>query len=247
MSLFDSHVLGAETDVASASLDHSVWNDMDHPGFLARTQFVIPDDEDSDSSEDGIEDSQEIEQPLSPVRGTQQTSLDAAQPPMEIKDMEASRILHHSSFKRRIHPRYVKLLHRVSAMTSTEEEGKQALKGIPEIVLKLVSIRLDIDYTARSRLDLWACALVIHTWQLFCYKWQTDNLTPDPDYQLSSRCTSYFLTAWEVLSEHAHPSAPDDVPKFDPSCMEEFEAALHRPRRETGVLVSGQNFVCRMT
>lgn len=193
-------------EVAGAVLDDSVWDAHDdHPGLDPSTQFSVAEDLTSVDSESESVSSE----------NSSDGTPDSAQIPIEIEDLESAPWTGHVGAGTSIHPRYKQILEKICIATCTTAEGELTIQRLPLVVERLKVVRLDLAYAEDSVLDMWAHALVVHSWQLCLFRCHTDSISLEQDQHLSRLCASYFLSAYAIL-DHC----------FSASRME-FEAAVN--------------------
>jgi hypothetical protein len=74
-----------------------------------------------------------------------------------------------------IRERYSSFLSVLCRETSTGEAEIHTLAGLPHVVRKIRSINIDTHMRDDEHLDIYAYALVIHTWQLIC-QWMNHGI-----------------------------------------------------------------------
>ena len=119
------------------------------------------------------------------------------------------------------------LVERLAKATGTIEEGRLTIERLPIASGRGLGVTLDQAYG--STLHLWACALVVHLWQLVCLKAQTGDVY-NGEESLSSRCASYFLAAWSISTGADSPNLSQQdslsVPSTEPAPFDLFKGAV---------------------
>lgn len=96
-----------------------------------------------------------------------------------------------------IHERYSSFLSILCRETSTGYAEIHTLAGLPHVVRKIRSINIGTHMGDDENLDIYAYALVIHTWQLIC-QWIHHSICSD-DGSLSTMWGAYFLSAHSIV------------------------------------------------
>ena len=97
-----------------------------------------------------------------------------------------------------IHQTYTGFLSTLCRETSTQDAETHTLAILPRIIGIMKSISIGASMVDNEALDLYAYALVIHTWHLIC-QWVQHGVYPDGG-SLSTQWGAYFLSAHYVVS-----------------------------------------------
>ena len=107
------------------------------------------------------------------------------------------------------HQSYLEFVDSLCDETSTIDAMKPTLRGLPLVVKKLESIHLDRDWRVTKDIAVYSFALVVHVWQLVCFKLLNGGVYRESD-SLSTQTASYFLAAHSIVEE----LIPVDVDEF---------------------------------
>lgn len=145
------------------------------------------DDDDGHDEDDTFSDSDPDISPTKPLlipQAIQDAERTSASPkPYEAKDHP-------------VHPRYTCFLRTLCNETSTASAEMHTIEGLPYAIWTADSLALEENYEANKILDTYAFALIIHVWQLACWRLQYGSYPDtDPEVSLSSKWGSYTITA----------------------------------------------------
>ena len=173
-----------DEDVDNEALDDDAW-----------TQISGPSDEDMSVSDDAS------------VHTAMQCRT-----PKAILDAESSTIHQPSGLPAfsEIHQRYTGFATLLCKETATEDAGPYIQEGLPAAIDTARSIRLDKFSTHDEGLDVYAFALVIHVWQIVCYRMEQGTLpAADIEESLCLNLSTYFLSAHAIISNHCTVSSEE--------------------------------------
>ena len=99
-----------------------------------------------------------------------------------------------------IHGRYTGFSLLLCRETATEDADQYVSDGLELAITTAKSIRLDVETTKDSELDLYAFALVIHIWQIICLRKQHGTFPSEVMEEcLCLMWDAYFLSAHSIL------------------------------------------------
>ena len=109
-----------------------------------------------------------------------------------------------------IHERYTSFSTLLCQETATEDAGPHIQDGLPVAVDTARTILLDEPSTLDENYDVYAFALVIHVWQIVCWRMEQGSLPiADIDYSLCLDMGTYFLSAHVLVENYCTVSSEE--------------------------------------
>ena len=138
-------------------------------------------------------------------------SVTQYQTPKTILDVEQNNAQSDLPTISEVHSRYKDFASLLCKETATEDTHQHVLEGLPVAVATAKSIPLD-ELTARDdKCDIYGIGLVIHVWQIVCFRMQCGTLPPaELDVSLCLSLTAYFLSAHAII-ENFNPISPEEL------------------------------------
>lgn len=109
-----------------------------------------------------------------------------------------------------IHPRYKDFASLLCKETATEDADPHLLVGLPIAIDTAKCIQLDRLTTCGDELDVYAFALIIHVWQIICFRSQ-HGILPGAEMEVSLclSLTAYFLSAHSLVEVYCTVSSEE--------------------------------------
>ena len=109
-----------------------------------------------------------------------------------------------------IHGRYTGFATLLCKETATEDAGPYIQEGLAIAVDTAKSIRLDELPTHGDEHDVYAFAMVIHVWQIVCYRMEQGTLpSADIEESLCLNLGTYFLSAHAIIERYCTVSSEE--------------------------------------